>query len=72
MKPHLLVSWTLPEQVQQPLGEALKFLAPLLNLSSDKIETHFLAYAVHSRRRKQLLHVDDVHLMASDLQANIC
>ena len=35
-----------------PLDEALKFLVPLQLFSSGRIETHLLAYAIHSRRRE--------------------
>ena len=37
-------------QVSDPLDQALKFLRPLQNLASNRIETHLLAYEVFIRR----------------------
>lgn len=37
-------------QVTDPLDQALKFLRPLQNLASSRIETHLLAYEVFSRK----------------------
>ena len=42
-------------QVSDPLEQALKFLRPLQDLASDRIETHLLAYEV-SIRKSMLLH----------------
>eukprot|EP00731_Ephydatia_muelleri_P031037 Em0022g551a len=41
--------------VEHPLQEAVKFLIPLQQLSKNYMETHLLAYEVHSRRKKFLL-----------------
>ena len=37
-------------QVSDPLEQALKFLRPLQNLASNRIETHLLAYEVFIRK----------------------
>lgn len=42
-------------QVTDPLDQALKFLRPLQNLASSRIETHLLAYEVFSRKGTLLL-----------------
>ena len=40
--------------MEDPLGEAIKFLIPLQTMCRDNVKTHLLAYAIHSRRRKYL------------------
>ncbi|WAR00461.1 NAA15-like protein [Mya arenaria] len=40
---------------ENPLDEAIKFLKPLQQLASDRIETHICAYEIYSRKDKLLL-----------------
>ncbi|KAF9128228.1 N-alpha-acetyltransferase 16, NatA auxiliary subunit [Mortierella sp. 14UC] len=40
---------------EDPLGEALKFLQPLQQLASDRIETHLMAFEIYVRKNKLLL-----------------
>lgn len=47
-------------RVSDPLDQALKFLRPLQNLASNRIETHLLAYEVFIRRSKLLLMLQSV------------
>lgn len=47
-------------RVTDPLDQALKFLRPLQNLASSRIETHLLAYEVFSRKGKLLLMLQSV------------
>ncbi|KAJ7376307.1 N-alpha-acetyltransferase 15, NatA auxiliary subunit [Desmophyllum pertusum] len=42
-------------RVPDPLDQALKFLRPLQNLASSRIETHLMAYEVFIRKSKLLL-----------------
>ena len=37
-------------QIEDPLGEAIKFLKPLQQLAADRIETHLLAFEIYSRK----------------------
>jgi hypothetical protein len=46
--------------VSDPLQVAIKFLIPLQNLASDKIDTHLLAYAIYSRKDKPLLMLQSI------------
>ncbi len=43
------------ERPEDPLGEALKFLYPLQQLASSRVETHVLAFEIYWRRRRPLL-----------------
>lgn len=36
--------------MEHPLEEAVKFLIPLQQLAKTRVETHLLAYEIHSRR----------------------
>lgn len=47
-------------RVSDPLDQALKFLRPLQNLASNRIETHLLAYEVFIRKSKLLLMLQSV------------
>ncbi|XP_020618730.1 N-alpha-acetyltransferase 15, NatA auxiliary subunit-like isoform X1 [Orbicella faveolata] len=47
-------------RVSDPLEQALKFLRPLQNLASNRIETHLLAYEVFIRKCKLLLMLQSV------------
>lgn len=47
-------------RVSDPLDQALRFLRPLQNLASNRIETHLLAYEVFSRKSKRLLMLQSV------------
>lgn len=47
-------------RVSDPLDQALKFLRPLQNLASGRIETHLLAYELFIRKRKLLLMLQSV------------
>lgn len=42
-------------ETDTPLEEAVKFLIPLQTLARQTMQTHLLAYDIHSRRRKFLL-----------------
>lgn len=43
------------ERPEEPLAEAIKFLLPLQQLSSKKVETHVLAFEIYWRKRRPLL-----------------
>jgi len=43
------------ERVEKPLDEAMKFLQPLEDFSSNFLETHYLGFEVYYRRKKFLL-----------------
>lgn len=38
------------QQVEDPLQQAIKFLQPLQNLASDRIETHLTAFEIYIRK----------------------
>ncbi|CAG8463054.1 5199_t:CDS:10 [Diversispora eburnea] len=42
-------------KTDDPLGEAFKFLMPLQELSSKRIETHLLGFEIYLRKKKYLL-----------------
>lgn len=42
-------------QVEDPLGESLKYLRLLQDHSADALETHLLAFEVYMRKNKKLL-----------------
>ncbi len=42
-------------QVENPLGEAMKYLKLLQDHSGDSLETHLLAFEVFFRKQKHLL-----------------
>lgn len=46
--------------VEDPLEQAMKFLQPLQEFASNRIETHLLAFEVYLRKRKPLLMVQSV------------
>ncbi|XP_003703292.1 N-alpha-acetyltransferase 15/16 isoform X2 [Megachile rotundata] len=43
------------ERVENPLEQAIKFLKPLQELASDRIETHLMAFEIYHRKCKALL-----------------
>ncbi|XP_064417277.1 N-alpha-acetyltransferase 15, NatA auxiliary subunit a isoform X1 [Latimeria chalumnae] len=47
-------------KVENPLEEAIKFLAPLKNLVKNKIETHLLAFEIYFRKEKFLLMLQSI------------
>eukprot|EP00126_Sphaerothecum_destruens_P007594 Sdes_comp19907_c0_seq1m12307 len=47
-------------KAEKPLDEAVKFLTPLTNLCSSKIETHLSGYEIFKRRGKFLLCLRDL------------
>ena len=51
-----------PYKVEDPLGEAIKFLLPLQTMCRDNVKTHLLAYAIHSRRRELSIYLSSLHL----------
>jgi hypothetical protein len=51
-------------QVEDPLGEAMKYLKLLQDHSADSLETHLLAFEVFFRKQKHLLALQ-VHYMIS-------
>ncbi|XP_075234659.1 N-alpha-acetyltransferase 15/16 [Lycorma delicatula] len=42
-------------RMDDPLGQAIRFLQPLQQLCADKIETHLMAFEIYSRKEKPLL-----------------
>lgn len=43
------------ERVEDPLEQAIKFLQPLQELASDRIETHLMAFEIYIRKERTLL-----------------
>ncbi|CAD1469490.1 unnamed protein product, partial [Heterotrigona itama] len=43
------------ERVEDPLEQAIKFLQPLQDLASDRIETHLMAFEIYIRKGRTLL-----------------
>lgn len=39
-------------KTEDPLGEALKFLKPLQELASDRIETHLMGFEIYIRKSR--------------------
>lgn len=42
-------------QVDNPLEQAIKFLKPLQQLATDRIETHLMAFEIYYRKGENLL-----------------
>ncbi|KAF9961979.1 N-alpha-acetyltransferase 16, NatA auxiliary subunit [Mortierella alpina] len=42
-------------KVNDPLGEALKFLRPMQELAADRVETHLMGFEIYLRKNKLLL-----------------
>jgi len=63
-------------RVEDPLEQAIKFLQPLQEWASDKIETHLLAFEVYARKCKPLLMLQSVKralkVDASDPRLHSC
>ncbi|XP_070553999.1 N-alpha-acetyltransferase 15, NatA auxiliary subunit-like [Ptychodera flava] len=57
------------ERVENPLEQALHFLKPLQSFASGKIETHFLAFDIYSRKGKLLLMLQSIK-RAQSIDAN--
>ena len=43
-------NWMIIFQVEDPLEQAIKFLQPLQDLASDRIETHLMAFEIYIRK----------------------
>ncbi|KAF9284862.1 N-alpha-acetyltransferase 16, NatA auxiliary subunit [Mortierella alpina] len=56
-------------KVEDPLGEALKFLRPMQELAADRIETHLMSFEIYLRKNKLLLALKSL-LKAFDIDAN--
>ena len=41
-------------QVDNPLDQAIKFLKPLQQLASERIETHLMAFEIYYRKGEKL------------------
>ncbi|XP_055911380.1 N-alpha-acetyltransferase 15, NatA auxiliary subunit [Eupeodes corollae] len=48
------------ERPDDPLEKAIDFLTPLQLLAKDRIETHFLAFEIYSRKNKILLMIQSI------------
>ncbi|XP_043268220.1 N-alpha-acetyltransferase 15, NatA auxiliary subunit [Venturia canescens] len=48
------------ERVDDPLEQAIKFLQPLQNLASDRIETHLTAFEIYIRKHRTLLMLQSI------------
>ena len=43
------------ERPEDPLGEAVKFLRPLQQLASNRLDTHIAAFEIYFRKNRPLL-----------------
>ncbi|XP_065201361.1 N-alpha-acetyltransferase 15, NatA auxiliary subunit [Planococcus citri] len=48
------------ERVDNPLDQAIKFLKPLQQLASERIETHLMAFEIYYRKDKPLLMLQSI------------
>jgi len=64
------------ERPEDPLEEAAKFLAPLLSLANNNINTHLLAFEIYLRKGKVLLMLRSIkqglNVEASNYQLHSC
>ncbi|XP_012255757.2 N-alpha-acetyltransferase 15, NatA auxiliary subunit [Athalia rosae] len=57
------------ERTEDPLEQAVKFLQPLQELASDRIETHLMAFEIYYRKGRTLLMLQSIK-RAHNLDAN--
>ncbi|CAK9804652.1 N-alpha-acetyltransferase 15, NatA auxiliary subunit [Anthophora plagiata] len=57
------------ERVEDPLEQAIKFLQPLQELASNRIETHLMAFEIYIRKSRTLLMLKSIK-RAHDLDPN--
>lgn len=48
-------------QVEDPLEQAIKFLQPLQDLASNRIETHLMAFEIYIRKGTQQYSIGDTN-----------